>query len=139
MSGVIGPSIKRTRQGFLPFGGNTEGVDEAIRGAFVSILSRAFDGLLDEEELRLVPLLDMLQHSDEPNIRHATNNGQVDIRARSAINAGTELLNTYNEQLVPWKYFTRFGFVPGKNAVSARALLQAKDPVFFEARATAEV
>ena len=81
----------------------------------------------------------MLQHSDEPNIRHATKNGQVDIHARSAIIAGSELMNTYNEQLPSWKYFTRFGFVPGKNDVSVRELLQAKDPIFFEARATAEV
>ena len=37
----------------------------------VSILTRAFtQEESEDEEKRLVPLLDMLQHAEEPNVRH---------------------------------------------------------------------
>ena len=46
-------------------------IDRAVRGV-VSILTRAFaQEEQGDEEVRLVPLLDMLQHADEPNIHVA--------------------------------------------------------------------
>ena len=45
-------------------------IDKATRGAFVAILTRSFTQEAGDEEKRLVPLLDMLQHATEPNVRH---------------------------------------------------------------------
>jgi len=57
-------------------------IEKAVRGAFVAILTRSFtqEGTLLEdqfatrvplpEEKRLVPLLDMLQHASDPNVKH---------------------------------------------------------------------
>ncbi len=98
--------------------GPPEGLADAIKGAFVCLLTRAFqDGDGDEE--KLVPLLDMLQHSETPNVRHAmrTVDGTVEVRARCRIEADTELLNQYRseeDENMPYsRFFTRFGFVPG--------------------------
>ena len=129
---IIGPPVKKSRQGILPWGGTTEGVDDAIRGAFVTLLTRSF---LDSDEgngkENLVPLLDMLQHtSGTPNVKHERSTDTVDVRARAAMEGGTELLNSYSYSLEPWTFFTRYGFVPGKGA--PRDLLKAKDIVFFD-------
>ena len=95
-------------------------IDRAVRGAFVSILTRAFaQEEQGDAEVRLVPLLDMLQHADAPNIRHvaevdeATGARATVVTARRAIAADEELLNCYGE-LDDAKFLTRFGFVPGK-------------------------
>lgn len=130
---IIGPSVKKSRQGVLPWGGTTEGVDDAIRGAFVTLLTRSF---LDTEQVsgneNLVPLLDMLQHtSGTPNVKHERSSDCVEVRARAPIGGGTELLNSYSYALEPWTFFTRYGFVPDKG--SPRDLLKAKDIVFFDA------
>lgn len=54
-------------------------IEKTVRGAFVSILSRAFspaneaegeEAAEGEEERLLEPLLDMLQHSAEPSVSH---------------------------------------------------------------------
>ena len=98
-----------------------EDIDKATRGAFVSILTRAF-GQEDseDEENRLVPLLDMLQHDSEPNVRHKTEvsessgDERVVVRARRPLVAGEELLNFYGD-LPPSKFLSRFGFVPGRS------------------------
>jgi len=134
LGGIIRQPVKRMRRGFfgLPFGGNDEGVDDAIRGAFVTILTRSFHAEGDERETRLVPLLDMLQHTSEtPNIRHTTEDGFVQMYSRKALDQNTELLNSYNT-LEPWKFFTRFGFVPGKSSDEIRDLFKAKDQLFFD-------
>ncbi len=97
-------------------------IARAVRGAFVAILSRAFTQEQEsDEEKRLVPLLDMLQHATEPNVRHgalydeATGAQRVVVRARRRIDQGEELLNSYDAgELAPAKFLTRFGFVPGK-------------------------
>ena len=97
-------------------------IDRAVRGAFVAILTRAFTQEdSDDEEKRLVPLLDMLQHADEPNVRHvavrdaATGRQSVVVTARTDLAAGEELLNNYDAgELSSAKFLTRFGFVPGK-------------------------
>ena len=133
MSGVIGPSVKKFRQGILPFGGNTEGVTDTIRGAFVTILTRSFLNEAESDQERLVPLLDMLQHtSSTPNIMHCTSEEFVDVRARQSLEAGTELVNSYSYSLEPWNFFTRFGFVPNFKSGSVRDLLKKKDPLFFD-------
>jgi hypothetical protein len=93
-------------------GSSPDGLAEAVRGAFVCLLTRSFqDGDGDEE--KLVPLLDMLQHSETPNVRHAmrTADGAVEVRARCNIEAGSELWNQYRseeEESMPYsRFFTR--------------------------------
>jgi SET domain len=81
-----------------------DGLPEAIRAAFVCLLTRAFqddgkDNSSDEE--KLVPLLDMLQHSEEPNVSHVMlkeNSYSVELRARRPLKAGDELLNQYRSE-----------------------------------------
>jgi hypothetical protein len=82
-----------------------DGLPEAVRAAFVCLLTRAFqddsmDNASDAE--KLVPLLDMLQHSEEPNVSHSMlkeNGCNVEIRARRSLIAGEELLNQYRSEL----------------------------------------
>jgi hypothetical protein len=112
-----------------------EGLDPAVRGAFVTLLTRAFqDGNEDEE--KLVPLLDMLQHSEQPNVRHAMRkeDGTVEVRARRTIMGGEELLNQYRseeEESMPYhRFFTRFGFVPGISE-PITDLLSDKSSIFY--------
>jgi len=102
-----------------------EDIEKAVRGAFVSILSRSFtqEEQESDEEKRLVPLLDMLQHDAEPNVRHvavrdaATGEQCVVVSARRRLEVGEELLNCYDygDELAPALFLTRFGFVPGKS------------------------
>jgi SET domain len=81
-----------------------DGLPEAVRAAFVCLLTRAFqddgnDKSNDEE--KLVPLLDMLQHSEEPNVSHVMlkeNSYSVELRARRSLEAGEELLNQYRSE-----------------------------------------
>jgi len=115
-----------------------EGLPEATKGAFVCLLTRAFEDGEDEE--KLVPMLDMLQHSDEPSIAHAMrqSDGAVEVRARRDIKAGEELLNQYRSELeetMPYhRFFTRFGFVPGIQE-SIINLLDDKSSIFFAQKA----
>lgn len=96
-------------------------IDKAVRGAFVSILSRSF-AQTGDEETRLVPLLDMLQHAAEPNVRHVqvpaddAAGERVVVTARRPLAEGEELLNCYDygDELEAATFLTRFGFVPGK-------------------------
>jgi len=93
--------------------------DRAVRGAFVSILSRAFfKESSEDEENRLVPLLDLLHHSAEPNVVHRVEGDSAEddliVRARQPLEAGTELANCYDGgELSDAKFLSRFGFVPG--------------------------
>jgi hypothetical protein len=112
-----------------------EGFDEAVKGAFVCLLTRAFqDGDGDEE--KLVPLLDMLNHAEKPNVRHAMrkSDGTVEVRARCDIPAGSELWNQYRseeEESMPYsRFFTRFGFVPGISEPMEN-LLRDKSSIFY--------
>jgi hypothetical protein len=153
LEGIIGPSILEYRGETDESGANfswpwekkqpnepIEGLVEALNGAFVSILSRGFqDGESGDEE-KLVPLLDMLQHSDEPNVRHAMSkdDGTVEVRARRDLVAGEELLNQYRseaEEKMPYhRFFTRYGFVPGIMEPIPN-LLRDKSPIFFAQKA----
>ena len=117
----------------------TEGLPEAVKGAFVCLLTRAFqDGDGDEE--KLVPLLDMLQHSDEPNVSHVMckDGGMVEVRARRALRAGDELMNQYRSEMeenMPYhRFFTRFGFVPGIQE-PIENLLADRSSIFFPQKA----
>jgi SET domain len=119
------------------------GLSDAITGAFVSVLTRAFEddfGNEGDDKEKLVPLLDMLQHSDEPNVSHSMKkvDGTVEVRARKALYDGDEILNQYRSELeesMPYhRFFTRFGFVPGINE-SMQNLFQDKSSIFFAQKA----
>ncbi|CAB9520802.1 Inherit from fuNOG: protein-lysine N-methyltransferase activity [Seminavis robusta] len=119
-----------------------DGLPEAVRGAFVCLLTRAFqDGDDDDEDAeKLVPWLDMLQHSDEPNIRHAMrkDDGTVEVRAGRDLQAGEELFNQYRsekDETMPYhRFFTRYGFVPGIEENIAD-LLKDKSSIFVAQKA----
>jgi SET domain len=81
-------------------------LQEAVTAAFVCLLTRSFqdDGLGDNagDEEKLVPLLDMLQHSEDPNVSHVMLkelHGCVEVRARRALDGGEELLNQYRSEM----------------------------------------
>ena len=119
--------------------GPVKGLEQAVKGAFVSILTRAFeDG--EEDEEKLVPILDLLQHSEEPNISHVMRkeDGRVEVRARRALAPDEELLNQYRSELeetMPYhRFFTRFGFVPGIQEPIPN-LLRDKSSIFFAQKA----
>mmetsp|Transcript_49373 Transcript_49373/g.119739 ORF Transcript_49373/g.119739 Transcript_49373/m.119739 type:complete len:504 (-) Transcript_49373:2502-4013(-) len=128
---------------------------EAIQGAFCSLLTRSFqdnyeadnsnngseksndyDDDDEDESEKLVPLLDMLQHNEYPNIKHAMRkaDGTVEVRARFTIDAGEELFNQYRsetEESMPYaRFFTRFGFVPGITEEMID-LLKDKSSIFY--------
>ena len=124
-------------------------IAEAIKGAFVTLLTRSFadDDGLDEDCVtditgqnddadddidkdndnddayseKLVPLLDLLQHSDTPNVRHKvvgsmeSADARVEVRARCDIDAGSELWNQYRseeDEAMPYsRFFTRCVFI----------------------------
>ncbi len=132
-------------------------IGDAIKGAFVTLLTRSFaddsdetdstdaddaddDDDDDEYSEKLVPLLDLLQHSDAPNVRHSVVGEAVEVRARIPIPAGSELYNQYRseeEESMPYsRFFTRFGFVPGIDEPIENLLLD-KSPIFYPQ--TAEV
>jgi SET domain-containing protein 6 len=151
MNGIVGNSIRVYRGEEVDEGGfswpwetkppapegPSEGLPEAIKGAFVCLLTRSFqDGDGEGEEEKLVPMLDMLQHCDTPNVRHAMRktDGTVEVRARCTIQAGEELLNQYRseeEESMPYsRFFTRFGFVPGIME-PIENLLKDKSSIFY--------
>ena len=153
MEGIVGPSIREYRGETVSSSAEfswpwekkqpqepVDGLSKTLTGAFVSVLSRSFqDGQSGDEE-KLVPLLDMLQHSDEPNVRHAMRkvDGTVEVRARRDLTAGEELLNQYRseaEEKMPYhRFFTRYGFVPGITEPIPN-LLRDKSPIFFAQKA----
>lgn len=117
---------------------------EAVTGAFVIALSRSFaeevecdneDGTTTiEVENALLPLLDVLQHSNNPNTILESYPDYILLKARRDIKPGEELFHQYqdeNDQVIPpYKFFTRYGFVPGLNE-SVEDMLEKKDPLFF--------
>jgi hypothetical protein len=126
---------------------NVSGLGRAVTGAFVILLTRAFNDDFDnqikamtgeEESERLIPLLDMLNHNSEPSITYSTNEeGSVEVRARKNIELGDEIYNCYRkeEELnMPYhRFFSRFGFVPGISE-PMKNLLQDKSSIFFAKR-----
>lgn len=157
LEGIVGPTIRRFRgqeasekSGFQwPWQvtlesttkpGPVKGLPEAVTGAFVTLLTRAFQDGGDGDEEKLVPILDLLQHSDEPNISHVMRkeDGRVEVRARRALEPGEELLNQYRSELeenMPYhRFFTRYGFVPGIQE-PVENLLRDKSSIFFAQKA----
>ena len=121
-----------------------DGLEEAVRGAFVICLSRSFSAPISKEnsksEERLEPLLDMLQHSNTPNIKHGNaDSGSIEVTAAIGIKAGDELFNQYlgeeDENMPYHKFFTRFGFVPGVVEPLAD-LIADRSTIFFPQRAS---
>lgn len=114
-----------------------DSIDQALRGAFVSVLSRAFES---DAELfpgragcrELVPLLDMLQHSEHPSITHGTefsaesDEELVVARSIGARPAGHELVIRYHHDLDAAEFFAQFGFAPQPDA-EAQQGLEGKD------------
>jgi len=164
LNGIIGPSVRSARgedvesenddEGAFKWPweakeetaakGMVEGVPEAVRGAFVSLLTRSFEDASDGEVInreKLVPLLDMLQHSVEPNVQHAMRktDGTVVVEAIRDMVAGTELLNQYRpeeEETMPnHRFFSRFGFVPGKSNDDIPGMLADKQSAFYPQQA----
>ena len=120
-----------------------DGLEEAVKGAFVICLSRSFAATIsvdnNKEEERLEPLLDMLQHSNTPNIRHGTvSYGSIEVKAALDIKSGEELFNQYrgeeDENMPYHKFFTRYGFVPGVIEPVAD-LIADRSTIFFPQRA----
>jgi hypothetical protein len=112
------------------------GLDQAVRGAFVTLLTRAFQDGDNGDEDKLVPVLDMLQHSEQPNIRHSmsADTGAVIVTAGRTLAAGEELLNQYrseeDENMPYHRFFTRYGFVPGIEE-PVENLLDDKSSIFY--------
>jgi len=113
-------------------------IHNILRGAFVSILSRSvFDEKRHEDKATLmVPLLDILQHtSGTPNVQCYSNGDSIEVRAKSPVSSYTELLISYASCTytdLPENYFTRYGFIPGHQTSSIRAMLNVKDPLLFD-------
>jgi len=136
-----------------------KGLPEAVKGAFVSLLTRSFEDNIDDDDggendgededdtERLVPLMDLMQHSEEPNIRHSKcpETGAIRVTARTDMPANTELLNQYRSELeesMPYhRFFSRFGFVPGimdeddNDEFTMETLLREKSSIFFAQKA----
>ena len=116
-------------------------LEEAVKGAFVIALSRSFaeeveldDGSIEIENL-LLPLIDILQHSNKPNTMLEPYEDYILVRARRDIDIGEELFHQYQEEndavIPPHKFFTRYGFIPGVSE-SITELLRSRNSLFFE-------
>lgn len=106
--------------------------DEAVRAAYVAILSRSFEDDSTDSS-KLVPVLDMTQHSDDANLEHSTNGqtGEIVVKARRDLVAGEELTINYAPDMEPFQFFPIYGFVPSGEGTSCRELLKRKSPLFF--------
>jgi SET domain len=118
------------------------GLAPAVTGGFVSVLTRAFEDDFDiaSDQEKMVPLLDMLQHSDQPNVSHfmRKSDGAVEVRAKKPLLHDEEILNQYRseaEENLPYhRFFTRFGFVPGVQEPIGN-LIKDKSSIFFAQKA----
>lgn len=94
------------------------------------------DGKVEvEEETLLIPLLDILQHSNEPNTLVETYDDYIILKAKRTILPGEEIYHQYQEEndsiIPPHKFFTRYGFVP-KVKTPVVELLKEKSDLFFD-------
>jgi len=116
-----------------------------LRGAFVILMTRSFDdsfvGIgasssydsVSEGGGRLVPVLDMCQHTTHnPNVYHVCDidSDCIGLFAGQDISAGEELTISYHLGLDLGVFGARFGFVPGE-ARSFRVLLKERSNVIF--------
>ena len=119
-----------------------EELEEVFKGAFVIALSRSFaeevelddDGTIEIENL-LLPLIDILQHSNTPNTYLEPYEDYILVRAKRDVEPGEELFHQYQEEdenVIPkHKFFTRYGFIPGVRE-SVVDLLKGRSPLFFQ-------
>jgi len=128
---VIKPTIQDT---------NDEEIEAAVKASFVICLSRSFaeevefdDGAIGIENA-LLPLLDVLQHSNNPNTSLESYDDYILLRAKGDISGGEELYHCYQEEredvIPPHKFFTRYGFIPGVRS-PVEELLESKNSLFF--------
>lgn len=114
---------------------------EVMKGAFVIALSRSFaeeveldDGTIEIENV-LLPLIDILQHSNAPNTYLESYDDYIQVHAAREIDVGEELFHQYQAEdddvIPPYKFFTRYGFIPG-NKEPVRDLLKSKSSLFFD-------
>lgn len=138
------PFLKWTKPPPQPVTEPVPGLGKAVTGAFVILLTRAFDDGSDEENGvdavdRLVPVLDMLNHDNDPTVTHKidSTDGSVEVRTVRNVESGEELFNRYREEEemnMPYhRFFSRFGFVPGLEE-DVKSLLKDKSSIFFAKR-----
>merc|ERR1719414_2384375 len=96
------------------------------------VYSRAFEDHDEVDGTKLIPLLDMTQHSyDMANINHETDaSGNVVVTALSKLGEGEELFNEYHDALEDHEFALYYGFVPGETD-TIQTLLEEKSPIFF--------
>ena len=120
---------------------NKVNYEEAMKGAFVIALSRSFaeeveldDGTIEIENV-LLPLIDILQHSNTPNTYLESYDDYIQVHAAREINVGEELFHQYQAEddnvIPPYKFFTRYGFIPGIRE-PIRDLLKRRSGLFFD-------
>jgi len=120
-----------------------------LRGAFVILMTRSFDSTFDgsapssrgdggggrsEDGGRLVPVLDMVQHTTgTPNVYHVydRDSDSITVHAARDLTAGEELVISYYDGGMDAGVFgARFGFVPGERR-SFRVLLEERSEALF--------
>lgn len=84
----------------------------AVTNAFVNVLSRSFF-VGESGAQRLVPILDMCQHSNSPNVDYKLDHeGNVVVRTNRQINAGEELTACYySTEFEGHEFYVMYGFV----------------------------
>ena len=108
-------------------------IEEAIMGAFVCMYSRAFE---DEVEscTKLIPVLDMAQHSNDPNLDHESDrDGNVIVTCARDLVKDEELSIAYLDAITEEdlsKFAIYYGFIPGE-AQSLRELVDHRNPILF--------
>ena len=120
-----------------------DGLAEAVVGAYVIALSRSFaeevefnreDGTTGiEVEPMLLPMVDLMQHSNDPNTILESYDDYLLVKARRDIQPGEEIFHRYQGEdcVPPHKFFTRYGFVPGVRE-PAVDLLKKRSSIFFK-------
>ena len=105
---------------------DVEGLEEAVVGAFVTILTRSF--VTDVYEERLVPLLDMLQHSDTSSVTHSGDErGGVVVRAAFDIAEGDEIFNRYQKETEEEGVDGQAGWTGGRGTCPGTGSLPGSD------------
>ena len=108
-------------------------VEEAIMGAFVCMYSRAFEDEI-ESCTKLIPVLDMAQHSNDPNLDHESDrDGNVIVSAVRDLHKNEELSIAYldaNDEEDLSKFAIFYGFIPGEGQ-SLKELVDERNPNLF--------
>ena len=114
---------------------------DAVRAAMAICLSRSFEEEVEGDDGRiatevcLLPLIDVLQHSNVPNTRLESYDDFVLVLAARDVDRNEELFHRYqeeNERVIPkHKWFTRYGFIPG-SGTSVEELLRDRSGTFFD-------